>query len=84
MVQGELSLEYLPLRVGEVTGRLELTAPELGSYPWDVTLHATRAGPERAIYLRACLGTSASQTAKFLNFAKQRTDYKCKVSGSFQ
>jgi hydrocephalus-inducing protein len=46
---------------------------------YDLNLKATPGGPERALYFRIGLGASQTQVAKFLNFAKQRTEYACKV-----
>ncbi|XP_053402100.1 hydrocephalus-inducing protein homolog isoform X11 [Mercenaria mercenaria] len=80
----DFTLEYQPLRVGESTARLEFSNNELGFYYYDLNLKATSAGPERALYFRTCLGQSQVQVAKFLNFAKQKTDYTCKVdNGDF-
>ena len=79
-MQGAFNLEYLPLKVGDVQGRLEFNCNDLGLYIYDLNLKASKAGPERALYFRTCLGTSSTQSARFLNFAKQKTDYTCKVS----
>ncbi|XP_052229341.1 hydrocephalus-inducing protein homolog isoform X3 [Dreissena polymorpha] len=75
----DFTLEYQPLRVGESVARLEFSNNELGFYYYDLNLKATSAGPERALYFRTCLGQNQVQVAKFLNFAKQKTDYTCKV-----
>ncbi|KAL3860158.1 hypothetical protein ACJMK2_010318 [Sinanodonta woodiana] len=82
--QGEINLEYQPLKVGEIQGKLEFSSAELGQYLYDLNLKATPGGPEKALYFRTCLGQSQTQIAKFLNFAKQKTDYTCKVdNGDF-
>ena len=47
---------------------------------YDLVLKATPAGPEKALYFRTGLGQNNVQVAKFFNFAKQKTDYSCKVS----
>jgi len=53
-------------------------------FTYDLVLHATAASPEKALYLRACLGQGQVQMARFRNYAKQKTDYACKVeSGDF-
>ncbi len=78
-LQGAFNLEYLPLKVGEGQGRLEFNCNDLGLYMYDLNMKATSAGPERALYFRTCIGSSHSSVAKFLNFAKQKTDYTCKV-----
>lgn len=74
-----MSIEYLPLKVGEVPGKLQLTSNDLGLYQYDLLLTATPAGPEKAVYFRAPLGGTHTQGAKFLNFAKVKTEYVCKV-----
>ena len=79
IIQGHFSFEYQPLKVGEIQGHLDLSCNDLGLYSYDLTLTATPGAPEKAIYFRAGLGSSNMQVAKFLNFAKQRTDYVCKV-----
>jgi len=79
VLQADFTLEYQPLRVGESVARLEFSNNELGFYYYDLNLKATSAGPERALYFRTCLGQSQVQVGKFLNFAKQKTDYACKV-----
>ena len=79
-LQGAFALEYLPLKVGESQGRLEFNCNDLGLYMYDLNMKVTPAGPERALYARACLGSSHTCTARFLNFVKQKTDYSCKVS----
>ena len=79
LLQADFTVEYQPLRVGEATARLEFSNNDLGFYYYDLNLRATNAGPERALYFRTCLGQSQVQVAKYLNFAKQKTDYTCKV-----
>ncbi|XP_074644164.1 hydrocephalus-inducing protein homolog [Tubulanus polymorphus] len=80
--EGAFNMEYLPLKVGESQARLEFNSNELGLYMYDLNLKATAAGPEKAIYFRTNLGSSQTQMAKFLNFAKLKTDYTCKVDNS--
>ena len=71
--------EYLPLKAGEQTGRLSFTSSELGVYQYDLNLNATPAGTEAPVHFRAGLGTSQSQTCRFVNFAKSKVEYTCKV-----
>ncbi|KAK6174452.1 hypothetical protein SNE40_017727 [Patella caerulea] len=80
--EGRFNMEYQPLKVGESQGRIEFNCNDLGLYMYDLNLRATPAGPEKALYFRTCLGQNQTQTAKFLNFAKQKTDYACKVDNS--
>lgn len=77
--QGQLQIEYFPLRVGEQSARLELYCPELGVFPYDLALRATPAAPEKTVRFESALGASETKTAKFLNFSKQKTDYICKA-----
>ena len=77
--QGAFNIEYQPLKVGEFQGRQEFNCNDLGLYMYDLNLKATPAGPEKALYFRTCLGTKEIQVARFQNFAKQKTDYQCKV-----
>jgi len=72
-------VEYFPLKVGTSHGRLELTSNELGLYLYDVDLKAAPSAPEKALSFQTCLGSSQTLTAKFLNYAKHKTDYTCKV-----
>ena len=63
-----------------MTGHIDLNSNELGTYVYDLSLKATQAGPEKALYFRTCLGQNQIQVAKFLNYAKQaKADYTCKV-----
>ncbi|CAH1779299.1 unnamed protein product [Owenia fusiformis] len=80
--EGNFNIEYLPLKVGETPGRLEFTCNDLGLYSYDLNLKATVAGPERGLYFRTCLGVPQTHVAKFLNFAKQKTDYVCKLDNT--
>ncbi|KAK7505819.1 hypothetical protein BaRGS_00003090 [Batillaria attramentaria] len=80
--QGRFNFEYQPLKVGDTQGKIEFNSSDLGQFTYDLTLHATQASPEKAIYFRTCLGQSQVQTGKFLNYAKQKTDYACKVDNS--
>ena len=77
--QGQLQIEYFPLRVGEQSARLELYCAELGVFPYDLELRATPAAPEKTVRFESSLGASDTKTARFLNFSKQKTDYICKA-----
>ena len=71
--------EYQPLRVGEGSGKVLLSNNDLGLYTYDLILHATPAGSERITYFKTNLGSSQVMNIKFQNFARQKTDYICKV-----
>jgi len=78
-IQGAFIMEYFPLKAGTSQGKLELTSTELGLYLYDVELKAVPSAPEKALNFQTCLGSSQTLTAKFLNYAKHKTDYTCKV-----
>jgi len=78
-VKGAFSFEYFPVKAGAVQGKLEFTSNDLGFYQYDIDLRALPAGPEKALNFQTCLGSSQTLIAKFLNFAKHKTDYTCKV-----
>lgn len=81
--QGQLTFDFLPVKVGESQARIELNSTELGLYIYDLNLKATPSGPEKALYFRTCLGQSQVQVAKFKNFSKAgKADYSCKVDNS--
>eukprot|EP01137_Pigoraptor_chileana_P033800 Opistho-2@25310 len=77
--EGQIPIEYLPLRVGDQTGKLLLTSAELGVYQYDLHLVATPAGPERSMQFKVGLGASQVQTFRFLSFAKAKTEYTCRI-----
>uniref|UniRef100_H2XZ27 Hydin adenylate kinase-like domain-containing protein n=1 Tax=Ciona intestinalis TaxID=7719 RepID=H2XZ27_CIOIN len=77
--EGTCMFEYQPLKVGEGTGKLVLTNSELGSYTYDLVLRATPAAPEKTSYFKTALGGSYSVNIKFQNYAKQKSDYICKI-----
>ncbi|XP_025115052.1 hydrocephalus-inducing protein-like isoform X4 [Pomacea canaliculata] len=80
--QGLITFEYQPLKIGDVQGKLEFNNSELGLFMYDLLLHATHPIPEKIVYFRTSLGQSFQQPAKFLNYAKQKTDYICKVDNA--
>ena len=81
--QNDFNFEYLPLKTGETEAKLEFLHNDLGLYTYDLKLKATPAGPERALYFRTPLGIVQTQTTRFMNFYKQKTDYTCTVSTSY-
>ena len=68
------------MKAGEVLGKLSLQSSELGLYLYDLNLTATPAGSERAVHFITTLGTNQVQACKFINYAKSRAEYSCKVS----
>ncbi|XP_078720178.1 hydrocephalus-inducing protein homolog isoform X2 [Lampetra fluviatilis] len=82
--EGWLTLEYLPLRVGESSGRLVLQSAELGAFTWDLQLRSLPAAHEKPLHFRASLGASHTQAARFVNYSRQKSEYACKInSGDF-
>lgn len=77
-----MNFEYLPLRAGEQQSKLELYCAELGTYQFELHLHASTPAPLPALHMKASLGTSDVRQAKFLSFSKQKTDYVCKVDNN--
>lgn len=75
--------EYQPLKAGETTGKLILTNGELGTYTYDLQLSALVAAPEKASYFNVALGSSETVMIRFQNYARQKTDYICKVLWNF-
>ncbi|CAB4009626.1 hydrocephalus-inducing homolog [Paramuricea clavata] len=80
--EGCFTFDYLPLKSGDVTGRLTLSSSDLGFYQYDLNLSATPAGPENQVHFRTYLGSTQSQTCRFNNFCKSRVEYACKVRHS--
>ncbi|KAL8620396.1 hypothetical protein ACOMHN_058730 [Nucella lapillus] len=83
--KGYFTLDYMPLKVGEIHGKLELTNPDLGLFVYDLNLQATPASPEKVVHLRVTLGQSQVHAVRFLCITKHKTEYTCKVdSADFQ
>jgi hydrocephalus-inducing protein len=78
-LKGDFNFEFLPLKVSESTCKLELNSSDLGQFVYDLNLKAVPAAMERPIHFKTWLGSSQTQTAKFTNFSRQKTDYTCKV-----
>ncbi len=72
--------EYLPLKVGETTGKLTLSNSDLGTYQYELQLQSTSPPPEKPVHFTTSLGSSQLQAVKFVSYARGRTDYTCKVS----
>lgn len=79
---GDFNFEFLPLRSGESTAKLEIASAELGTSVYDLNLKAVAAPAEKPIHFKTWLGSSQCQVARFFNFCKQKTDYVCKVSNA--
>jgi hypothetical protein len=75
-------VEFLPLLPKESVGRVVLNSPELGAYQYDLKLIALPSGLERTIFFKVGLGGQQLQTFRFMSYAKQKTDYSCKIENS--
>jgi hydrocephalus-inducing protein len=78
--EGKCMFEYLPLKVGQVTGKVTLQSSDLGSYQYEVRLTATPCPQEKPIHFTTSLGSSQQHTCRFVSFSRGRTEYTCKVS----
>mmetsp|Transcript_118563 Transcript_118563/g.206475 ORF Transcript_118563/g.206475 Transcript_118563/m.206475 type:complete len:3749 (+) Transcript_118563:362-11608(+) len=78
--EGKLSIIYFPLviRPGETIAKLNLSCPELGDFPYVLKLYTSQAGLEKHIRFQCPLGSSQTQTMRFVHFAKVATDFNCK------
>lgn len=78
---GGCMFEYLPLKVGETTGKLTFQCSELGTYQYELRLTGKPGPVEPAVHYTTHLGTSCHQVCRFRNYTKGRTEYQCKVRG---
>nr|XP_033799169.1 hydrocephalus-inducing protein homolog isoform X3 [Geotrypetes seraphini] len=77
--EGNLVFEYQPLKISETTGRLTLVNSELGIFQYELILKAIPAKPEKPIYFCTALGSSQVLSVKFMNYARQKAEYSCKI-----
>ncbi|CAF0784494.1 unnamed protein product [Didymodactylos carnosus] len=77
--QGIFNFTYMPLKSGKYESRLEITCAELGLYTYILNLNALPAKPERPLYFKTHLGSSQTLVAKFMSYARSKTDYICKI-----
>ncbi|KAM4554444.1 hydrocephalus-inducing protein homolog [Fundulus diaphanus] len=77
--KGVLSLEYLPLHVGESTTRLTLLSNDLGHFHYNLLLRALPPPTEETAHFQAALGNSHSVPIKFTNYSHLVTKYYCKT-----
>ncbi|ORY39534.1 hypothetical protein BCR33DRAFT_853320, partial [Rhizoclosmatium globosum] len=73
------TIEFLPLQPKEVTTRLSISSSELGVYQYDIKLLATVSAPERSLHFKVGLGGTQTQTLRFMSFAKNKTEYTCRI-----
>ena len=78
--EGKCMFEYLPLKVGQTTGKIVLQTPDLGVYQYELHLTATPCPPERPVHFATNLGCFQQHSCRFVNFGRARTEFSCKVS----
>ncbi|KAJ3206444.1 hypothetical protein HDU82_004517 [Entophlyctis luteolus] len=76
---GVCTVEFLPLQPKEAVARLAINSSELGMYQYDLKLAASAVGSERSLHFKVGLGGTQTQTFRFLSFAKNKTEYSCRV-----
>lgn len=78
--EGKLSVIYFPLvmKTSETIAKLTLSCPELGDFPYELKLTTTHSGSEKHIRFSCPLGSSQTQTLRFVHFAKASVDFNCK------
>lgn len=74
-----MNFEYQPLRAGDFTVRLSLVNNELGFFHFELQLRALPPPPEKTIHFTACLGSSYTTLATFINYSRIKTEYACRV-----
>ncbi|XP_076808093.1 hydrocephalus-inducing protein homolog isoform X2 [Clavelina lepadiformis] len=80
--EGTCMFEYQPLKVGESSGKLTLSNGDLGNYTYDLALRSSPAVLEKTTHFKTWLGNNHVVTIKFQNYARQKTDYICKVNSN--
>ncbi|KAJ3159463.1 hypothetical protein HDU86_001781 [Geranomyces michiganensis] len=77
-----LPIDFLPVQARETSARLTLQSTELGMYQYDLRLVSNPAGPEHNLQFKVPLGTSQTQTFRFMSFAKVKTEYTCRLDSA--
>ncbi|OAF68932.1 hypothetical protein A3Q56_03305 [Intoshia linei] len=81
-LDGVIAMEYFPLKAGNFTSQMEINCPELGSYPYELELTATEAQYESPVNFRTVLGSHVTRNFTFFNYARQKTEYICKMDNT--
>jgi len=75
-----LDVCYRPVNeVRDGEGDVVLSCPELGAYPYKVHYTATGASQEKTLAFKAPLGSTVTETFRFLHFAKKAATYTAKI-----
>lgn len=77
-----MDVEFLPLHVKECVTRLSLTSIELGVYHYDLKMNATVPKPERSLQFKVGLGSSQTQTLRFMSYSRSKVEYTCKLEST--
>ncbi|GAA57434.1 hydrocephalus-inducing protein homolog [Clonorchis sinensis] len=71
----DATLEYLPLFVGTKQGRVEASCNELSTVAYALDLEAAPTPKEPAVQFDASIGQRHTQTVRFMNYAKVKTEF---------
>lgn len=74
-----MNVEYFPIQTGETIARLSCSSVELGTINFELKLFAKMAKPEKTLYFQCSLGSSQTQTIKFMNYVKSKTEFTSKI-----
>ncbi|VDP60893.1 unnamed protein product [Schistosoma mattheei] len=79
-IPGKVTLEYLPIKIGQNNGKFEANCNELGSFIYELNLQATPASFESTIHFRTTIGQRHCQIVKFTNLSKNKNEFITNVS----
>ncbi|CAH8527130.1 unnamed protein product [Schistosoma turkestanicum] len=80
--EGKVTLEYLPLKIGQSHGKFEANCNELGSFIYELNLQATSAGLESTVHFRTTIGQRQCQIVKFTNLSKTKNEFITNIDHS--
>ncbi|CAH8559949.1 unnamed protein product [Schistosoma mattheei] len=80
--EGKVTLEYLPIKIGQNNGKFEANCNELGSFIYELNLQATPASFESTIHFRTTIGQRHCQIVKFTNLSKNKNEFITNVANS--
>ena len=65
--------------MGTLSGKLVFTSSDLGTYQYDLNLVALPPAPEPPTIFNTWLGATQTQSIKFTNFSKHKTEFLVKL-----
>ncbi|XP_018652309.1 hypothetical protein Smp_175450 [Schistosoma mansoni] len=80
--EGKVTLEYLPIKIGQYNGKFEANCNELGSFIYELNLQATQSGFESTLHFRTTIGQRHCQIVKFTNLSKNKNEFITNVDNS--